>query len=96
MKKLGLRLESRRHRDKAAIEKQRLRIEIQKETRDYNLATSLKSYIDPRIYYKWGKQVDYDWKRYYPKTLQKKFSWVETDEASPEQPEELPPHIQNT
>ena len=79
MEKLGQRLESRRQRDKAAIDKLKLRIETQKETRDYNLATSLKSYIDPRIYYEWGKQVDYDWKRYYQKTLQRKFSWVETD-----------------
>ena len=78
MEKLGQRLESRRQRDKAAIDKLKLRIETQGETRDYNLTTSLKSYIDPRIYYEWGKQVDYDWKRYYQKTLQKKFSWVET------------------
>ncbi len=55
----------------------RLRIETMKATRDYNLRTSLKSYIDPRIYYKWGREVDYDWRRYYPKTLQTKFSWVE-------------------
>jgi DNA topoisomerase-1 len=48
-----------------------------KETRDYNLRTSLKSYIDPRIYYSWGKHVDFDWKLYYPKTFQNKFSWVE-------------------
>lgn len=84
MKKLGQRLESRMQRDKAAIAKLKLRIEAQKETRDYNLGTSLKSYIDPRIYYKWGKQVDYDWKQYYSKALQRKFSWVETDGASAE------------
>jgi len=84
MEKLRQKLESRRQRDKAAIEKLKLRIEGQKETRDYNLATSLKSYIDPRIYFEWGKKVDYDWKRYYPKTLQKKFSWVENDGATPE------------
>jgi hypothetical protein len=59
----------------------KLRIKTQNETRDYNLATSLKSYIDPRIYYKWGKEIDYYWKRYYPKALQRKFSWVETDRA---------------
>ncbi len=47
------------------------------ETKDYNLGTSLKSYIDPRIYYRWGLKVNYDWKLYYPKALQKKFSWVE-------------------
>jgi DNA topoisomerase-1 len=53
------------------------KIEAVRETRDYNLGTSLKSYIDPRIYYRWGRKVDFDWKLYYPKTLQKKFSWVE-------------------
>ena len=84
LKKLRQRLESRTQRDKAAMEKLKLKIETQKETRDYNLATSLKSYIDPRIYYEWGKLVDYDWKRYYPKTLQRKFSWVETDGGPPE------------
>jgi DNA topoisomerase-1 len=82
MKKLEQRLESRKQRDKAAIAKLTLRIKTQKETRDYNLTTSLKSYIDPRIYYKWGKKIDYDWKRYYSKTLQRKFSWVETDGTS--------------
>ncbi len=84
MKKLRQRLESRRQRDKVAMEKLKLRIEARKETRDYNLATSLKSYIDPRIYYEWGKQFDYDWKRYYSRTLQRKFSWVETDGAPQE------------
>jgi len=84
MKKLKQRLDSRTQRDKAAMEKLHLKIETQKETRDYNLSTSLKSYIDPRIYYEWGKQVNYDWKQYYPKTLQRKFSWVETDGPTPE------------
>lgn len=84
MEKERQRLESRGQRDKAAIDKLKIRIETQKETRDYNLGTSLKSYIDPRIYYEWGKQVDYDWKRYYPKTLQRKFSWIETERAPPE------------
>jgi DNA topoisomerase-1 len=62
------------------LEKMKLRIEVQGETRDYNLGTSLKSYIDPRIYYEWGKKVEYDWKNYYSKTLQKKFSWVDRKE----------------
>ncbi|MCW4020171.1 MAG: DNA topoisomerase I [Candidatus Bathyarchaeota archaeon] len=84
MRKLKDRLENRRQRDKLMIEKMRLQIKTRKETRDYNLGTSLKSYIDPRIYYHWGKQVDYNWKLYYPKTLQKKFSWVETTQEEPE------------
>jgi len=55
------------------------KIKAVKETRDYNLGTSLKSYINPRIYYSWGGKVDFDWKLYYPKTLQRKFSWIETN-----------------
>jgi len=55
------------------------KIKAVRETRDYNLGTSLKSYIDPRIYYDWGRKVDFDWKLYYPKTLQRKFSWIETN-----------------
>ncbi|MEM2915380.1 MAG: hypothetical protein QXH91_08305 [Candidatus Bathyarchaeia archaeon] len=65
-------------KSKEAIEELKLKIQIAKKTKDYNLRTSLKSYIDPRVYYNWGLKVDYDWKLYYPKTLQKKFSWVET------------------
>jgi len=59
----------------------RVNIKVMKATRNYNLRTSLKSYIDPRIYYDWGKRVEFDWKLYYPKTLQSKFSWVERKPA---------------
>lgn len=64
-----------------AVRKLQLKIEEMKATRDYNLRTSLKSYIDPRAYYEWGRKVGYDWKLYYPKALQKKFSWVEGGNA---------------
>ncbi len=64
-------------RYKEAYEKLRLRILMMKAGKDYNLRTSLKSYIDPRVYLEWGRKVDYDWRLYYPKTLQNKFSWVE-------------------
>ena len=55
----------------------KIKIKTMKATRDYNLGTSLKSYVDPRLYYRWGRKVDFDWKLYYSKTLQRKFSWVE-------------------
>jgi len=58
------------------------RVKALKVAKDYNLNTSLKSYIDPRVYYEWGKRVNYDWKLYYPKTMQKKFSWVETEKSA--------------
>ena len=60
-----------------AVRALKLKIRTMKATRDYNLGTSLKSYIDPRLYYRWGTKVKFDWKLYYPKTLQRKFSWIE-------------------
>jgi DNA topoisomerase-1 len=64
-------------RGREAVERMRLQVEAQEITRDYNLGTSLKNYIDPRVYLDWGRRVGYDWKSYYPATLQRKFSWVE-------------------
>ena len=52
------------------------------KTRTWNLTTSLKSYIDPRVFYRWGKGVDYDvLSRYYSSTLQRKFSWVRREDV---------------
>jgi len=81
--KLKERMENRKQKDKALIEKTKLQIEAKELTKDYNLGTSLKSYVDPRIYFEWGKKVDYDWRNYYSKTLEKKFSWI--DPNPPEQ-----------
>ena len=64
-------------RAREALKKAQLNVKLMKSTKEYNLGTSLKSYIDPRVYYYWGRKVGFDWKLYYPKTLQKKFSWVE-------------------
>jgi len=83
VKKLSEHVENRKQRDKAYIGKLKLQIKAQEATRDYSLTTSLKSYVDPRIYYKWGRKVDFDWKLHYPKALQKKFSWVELNEDNP-------------
>ena len=80
MEKLKQTLEKRKLRDIMAKEKMKLKINVQKETKDYNVSTSLKSYIDPRIYYEWGKQVQYDWKQYYAKSLHKKFSWLDNQD----------------
>ena len=82
VKKIEKGNDERQKREKAAIEKSKLQIDAKRQTRDFNLGTSLKSYINPRIYYDWGKKVDYDRKLYYPKALQKKFSWVETVSAN--------------
>jgi len=59
------------------VERAALSLDLAKRTRDYNLGTSLKNYIDPSVYKTWGDHVDYDWKRLYTKALQRKFAWVE-------------------
>jgi len=58
------------------IERSKLDIELTKLTREYNLGTSLKSYIDPTAYVKWAKKVKFDIEKFYPTTLRSKFSWA--------------------
>jgi len=63
---------------KVRIEKLEKTIKLTKTTKDYNLNTSLKNYIDPRVYKAWTNRVRLDWRILYSKTLQKKFEWVES------------------
>ena len=58
------------------IDKARLDTDLTRKTEEYNLGTSLKSYIDPMVYVKWANKVDFDLGKFYPKTLRKKFSWA--------------------
>jgi DNA topoisomerase-1 len=66
------------------IEKARLDIELTRLTKEYNLGTSLKSYIDPTAYVNWARKVDFDLEKFYPKTLRNKFSWALGLEADTE------------
>jgi DNA topoisomerase-1 len=71
---------------RAALGKLQTQMAVNSEKRSWNLGTSLKSYIDPRVYYRWGQQVDYDvLERYYPKTLRRKFAWVRDDDSADDQ-----------
>lgn len=66
-----------------ALGKVKAESRVAREKRDWNLTTSLKSYIDPRVLYRWGQRVEYDvLGKYYPKTLQRKFSWVRQAEEA--------------
>ena len=58
------------------IAKAKLDLELTRLTKEYNLGTSLKSYIDPTAYVKWAKKVKFDIEKFYPKTLRNKFSWA--------------------
>ncbi|MEM2999501.1 MAG: DNA topoisomerase I [Candidatus Bathyarchaeia archaeon] len=58
------------------IEKARLDLELTRLTKEYNLGTSLKSYINPMAYVEWARKVNFDLEKFYPATLRKKFSWA--------------------
>ena len=64
-------------RKEQRIEKLEFQLKLQKETRDYNLGTSLRNYIDPRVFKSWCEYVDLDWTKIYTSTLQRKFKWIE-------------------
>ncbi|MGB7639555.1 MAG: DNA topoisomerase I [Nitrososphaeraceae archaeon] len=59
------------------LEKVEMHLKLQKETRDYNLGTSLRNYIDPRVMRAWLTYVDLDWGAIYTTTLRCKFKWAE-------------------
>ena len=58
------------------IEKLELQINLTEKTRDYNLGTSLRNYIDPRIFKTWTDEGGAEWEKLYTSALQKKFLWV--------------------
>jgi len=82
LKDLEIQLEEKRKQGKKTdtvinrTEKTKFDIELAKETKEYNLGTSLKSYIDPRVYVEWAAKVGFPLEKLYSKTLRKKFSWA--------------------
>lgn len=70
-------LAERSDRARLAVGKIKAQMDITQQKRTWNLGTSLKSYIDPRVYHRWGEKVQYDvLAKYYPTILQRKFAWV--------------------
>ncbi len=63
------------------VKKLHRELDFYTRTKNYNLNTSMKNYIDPRVFKSWCVSVGLDWAKVYSKSLQKKFSWVaETSE----------------
>jgi DNA topoisomerase-1 len=65
---------------KAELAKRKIEVDfaLARDSRTWNLGTSLKSYIHPKVVYKWCNRVDYDWRKVYAKTLQRKFEgWID-------------------
>jgi DNA topoisomerase I len=68
--------EKQKEKLKERKEKIKFAIDLSEKTRDYNLGTSLRNYIDPRVYKAWTDEVKADWEKMYTAALQKKFLWV--------------------
>ena len=78
--KIQIRKTKRKHKER--IEKLKLQVDLTKKTKDYNLGTSLRNYIDPRIFKSWTDDVNAEWEKLYTAALQKKFLWVKSENES--------------
>jgi len=79
--------EARAKGDAKRLRKLEKELDFFERTKNYNLNTSLKNYIDPRVYKSWCDSVGLDWAKVYSKSLQKKFSWVADGGAKRQKPE---------
>jgi len=76
IKKIKNVIRKRKAKHAERIEKLELQINLAEKTRDYNTGTSLRNYIDPRIFKAWTDEVGAEWEKLYTSALQKKFLWV--------------------
>ncbi len=76
LKEKATKTEKQAEKQKQREEKMKLTIELTEKTRDYNLGTSLRNYIDPRVVKAWSDEVGLAWEKLYTSALQKKFQWV--------------------
>jgi DNA topoisomerase I len=58
------------------LERLDIQLKLFKETKEYSLGTSLRNYIDPRVFKAWMDYMNLDWTKIYTLTLQRKFLWV--------------------
>jgi len=78
IKKIKKQIRNKKIKHDERIEKLKLQIELTQKTRDHNLGTSLRNYIDPRIFKTWTDEVTAEWEKLYTSALQKKFLWVKS------------------
>ena len=81
VKKIKIQIRNRKVKHAERIEKLQLQIKLTQKTRDHNLGTSLRNYIDPRIFKTWTDEVAAEWEKLYTSALQKKFLWVKSDDS---------------
>jgi DNA topoisomerase-1 len=82
IKALNEQIKKQKEKHKERSEKLQLQIDLSEKTKDYNLGTSLRNYIDPRIFKAWTDEVGVEWEKLYTAALQKKFLWVQNEKVS--------------
>ena len=79
IKTLNEQIKKQKQKHKERIEKLKLQVDLSEKTRDYNIGTSLRNYIDPRVFKAWTDEVGAEWEKLYTSALQKKFLWVKNE-----------------
>lgn len=82
IKTLNEQIKKQKEKHKERTEKLQLQIDLSEKTKDYNLGTSLRNYIDPRIFKAWTNEVGVEWEKLYTAALQKKFLWVQNEKVN--------------
>ena len=79
IKTLNEQIKKQKTKHKERLEKLELQIDLSEKTKDYNIGTSLRNYIDPRVFKAWTDEVGAEWEKLYTSALQKKFLWVKNE-----------------
>ncbi len=82
IKTLNQTIKKQKQKHKERVEKLKLQVDLSTKTRDYNIGTSLRNYIDPRVFKAWTDEVGAEWEKLYTSALQKKFLWVKSENES--------------
>ena len=82
IKTLKEQIKKQKERQEDRVEKLKLQVDLSEKTRDYNLGTSLRNYIDPRVFKSWTDEVGAEWEKLYTSALQKKFLWVRNEKVN--------------
>ncbi|MDH5462709.1 MAG: DNA topoisomerase I [Nitrosopumilus sp.] len=82
IKMLNEQIKKQKQKHKERVEKLELQIDLSEKTKDYNIGTSLRNYIDPRVFKAWTEEVGAEWEKLYTSALQKKFLWVRDEDVN--------------
>ena len=81
IKTLNEQNKKQKSKHKERLQKLELQLDLSEETKDYAIGTSLRNYIDPRVFKAWTDEVGAEWEKLYTAALQKKFLWVKNEDV---------------